>query len=427
MDFRADRLPGAHWLGSRSASAQEGQERPENPGCRPNPLPENFWEELFQSYPDLLIVAEAAPGWAIHSANQAFSKTSGIANSEIAGRSLIDLFDEEHHSGLAESLAKVAATQEPVRLNLRLRSLQGATTSFSWTIGLSSKRRHLYLSGRNIPSVPQTRPTSQNDSKISRAAQLQVENAKLSQALAQTKTVEAHLRESNAELESFSYSVSHDLRAPVRAMHAFAEALLDDCRSQLGESGKDFATRIVSNAERMEALIEDLLVYSRVQHTHCELRPVNLETVLREALQQLDNTSPGAGARILIERPLQSVLGHPAILLQILINLLSNALKFVPEGVAPRVRVETEQRGATIRLWVHDNGIGIAPEHHDAIFRGFERLHGIERYPGTGLGLAIVRKGAERMGGRAGLESSSGHGSRFWVDLMADPGPGTPK
>ncbi len=112
-------------------------------------------------------------------------------------------------------------------------------------------------------------------------------------------------------------------------------------------------------------------------------------------------------------------MGHHSTLVQVIDNLLANARKFVRPGEQPRIVVEAERRGDWVRLWVEDHGIGIAPEHQERIFRVFERLHGIETYPGTGIGLAIVKKGVERMGGRAGVESAPDSGSRFWIELPA--------
>jgi signal transduction histidine kinase len=122
------------------------------------------------------------------------------------------------------------------------------------------------------------------------------------------------------------------------------------------------------------------------------------------------------GARVEAVGPMPWVLAHDSTLGQILANLLSNALKFVPEGLSPHIRFRAEDRGDNIRLWVEDNGIGIEPQHHQRIFRPFERL-GSGRYPGTGIGLAIVRTGTARMGGNSGLDSRPGKGSRFWIEL----------
>ena len=115
--------------------------------------------------------------------------------------------------------------------------------------------------------------------------------------------------------------------------------------------------------------------------------------------------------------PLPTVLGHGTTLAQVFANLVGNAVKFVPAGRVPEVVIRAQPNGDRVRVWVEDNGIGIAPEHHERIFRVFERLHRAEDYPGTGIGLAIVRKGVERMGGAVGLESALGSGSKFWIEL----------
>jgi len=142
-----------------------------------------------------------------------------------------------------------------------------------------------------------------------------------------------------------------------------------------------------------------------------------LTTVASDVTHQLESDLREKKAELTVQGALPAVLGHRATLGQVVGNLLSNAIKFVAPGVTPEVRIRAEERGEFIRLWVEDNGIGIAPEYRDRIFRIFERLHGVETYPGTGLGLAIVLKGVERLGGRAGVESEEGVGSKFWIEL----------
>jgi signal transduction histidine kinase len=227
----------------------------------------------------------------------------------------------------------------------------------------------------------------------------------------------AQLAEANAALEAFAYTVSHDLRAPLRGIQGFAQALLEDYGERLDETGHEYTRRITAAAGRMEGLIQDLLAYSRVSRVQMEPQRVPLAPVLAEARAQVESASPGAHIRV--EEPLPVVWAHQATLVQVLANLLSNAVKFVPEGRAPDVRVRAESGNGRVRLWVEDNGIGIAPEHQERVFNVFERLHGGETYPGTGIGLAIVRKGMERMGGRAGVESRLDQGSRFWIELPA--------
>ncbi len=227
----------------------------------------------------------------------------------------------------------------------------------------------------------------------------------------------AQLEEVNKEMEAFAYSVSHDLRAPLRGMEGLAQALLADYGEQLDELGQEYAQRIVAAAARMDLLIQDLLAYSRLNRTELQFKPVDLGKLMIDVMIHLETELQARQAKVMVEEPLPQVVGHRSTLFQILTNLLTNAIKFVATGVSPQVRVWAEECGEWVRLWVEDNGIGIALEHQERIFRVFERLHGLEAYPGTGIGLAIVRKGVERMGGKVGLESQVGRGSKFWIEL----------
>ena len=223
------------------------------------------------------------------------------------------------------------------------------------------------------------------------------------------------LQAANARLEAFAFSVAHDLRAPLRGMHGLAGALLEDYGSQLDATGRDYAQRIVAEATSMDTLINDLLAYGRLSHVELAISGVDLRDVVDNAAHAVRDDIQHAGAHVDIEPTLPVVQGNRSVLIQVFANLLSNAVKF--GGDRPRVRVWAEMRGPQAHVWVEDQGIGIAPEHQDRIFGVFERLHGAETYPGTGIGLAIVKKGIERLGGRVGVESQIGHGSRFWIEL----------
>ena len=227
----------------------------------------------------------------------------------------------------------------------------------------------------------------------------------------------AQLQERNEELEAFAYSISHDLRSPLRAMEGFTQALIEDYGDRLDAVGRHHAERVVKAARTMDRLIDDLLAYSRITRTELPLAPLDLRGLIEESLQQLDADLRSRNAHIAVAEPLPAVVGHGPTLAQVLANLVANAIKFVPPERTPDVRIQAEPRDGRVRVWVEDNGIGIAPEHHERIFRVFERLHRAAEYPGTGIGLAIVRKAMERMGGSSGLESEPGRGSRFWIEL----------
>ncbi|HUS36394.1 MAG TPA: ATP-binding protein [Verrucomicrobiae bacterium] len=234
---------------------------------------------------------------------------------------------------------------------------------------------------------------------------------------ARIKERTAALQESHSELESFCYSVSHDLRAPLRSMQGFSHALIEDHADRLNPEGQDFAKRILSAAEHMDGLLADVLAYSRLSRQELEPEAVNIDEVIEDARVHLFSQIKAKAADLQIATCGRKVVAHRAVLELMIVNLLDNALKFVAPDRTPKISVTCERRGQTVRLWVRDNGIGIAAEHQHKIFRIFERLHGVETYPGTGIGLALVQKAAERMNGSVGLESTPGQGSAFWIEL----------
>jgi signal transduction histidine kinase/ligand-binding sensor domain-containing protein len=240
-------------------------------------------------------------------------------------------------------------------------------------------------------------------------------NAELEQRVARRT---AELEDTNRELEAFAHSVSHDLRAPLRAMEGFAVALIEDYGNSLDEQGREFIGHIAASAKRMDALIRDLLDYSRLGRADLAIKPTSLDDVVHAALGEVASDVAAANAEVTVAETLPTVLGHRTTLIQMAANLISNAIKFVRPGVRPEIRIWTEPTGCgRIRLVVEDNGIGIEARHQARIFGIFERLHGVERYPGTGVGLAIVARACERLGGSCGVESVAGQGSRFWVEL----------
>jgi signal transduction histidine kinase len=227
------------------------------------------------------------------------------------------------------------------------------------------------------------------------------------------------LRSANEELEAFSYSVSHDLRSPLRAMQGYAHALLEDYGGKLDNQGAEYLERIKKAAVRMDALVQDVLAYSRLTKVDVQIAPVDLEALIAEIVRDSRGLAQ-ANAKITVKKPLLPVMGHEACLTQCLSNLLENSAKFTCPSTLPLITVRTEARGSRVRIWVEDNGIGIDPAHHSRIFQMFGRVHHNSQYEGTGMGLTIVKKAVERMGGTLGVESTLGEGSRFWIELAAD-------
>jgi PAS domain S-box-containing protein len=251
--------------------------------------------------------------------------------------------------------------------------------------------------------------------QLGEANALLADKAKQLEQIVENRTLK--LRETIAELEAFSYSISHDMRSPLRAMQGYAEALLQDYRGSLNEEAVHYLDRIYRGAHRLDLLIRDVLAYSRVSRESVALSPVPLKPLILEIVQNYPDLH--ASCLNLTVADLPVVRGHESLLTQIVSNLLGNAVKFTRPGVFPVVHVYAEPQGEMVRLWFEDNGLGVAPQHHEQIFQIFGRVYPESSYQGTGIGLAIVKKAAQRMGGTAGLESKLGEGSRFWVTLQA--------
>ena len=246
--------------------------------------------------------------------------------------------------------------------------------------------------------------------------ELQRLNAGLEQRVAdRTQRLQSVIR----ELEAFTYTIAHDLRSPLRAMHRFSEILVEEYGPKLETEGQDYARRIIHGAERMDLLINDLLAYSRLSQS--EIRPQRLQPgdLAAEAWKSLTSDASGEIPTLTVENPLPEVIGDRVLLHQVFLNLFSNAIKFLPPGVSPRVRLSGDRQGGTVTLSVVDNGIGISRDSQSRIFQVFERLGAAKDYPGTGIGLAIVRRAMDRMDGACGVESEPGTGSRFWICLPA--------
>lgn len=224
------------------------------------------------------------------------------------------------------------------------------------------------------------------------------------------------LRETVAELEAFSYSVSHDMRAPLRAMQGFSHKLLAEHSAFLNPTAVDYLNRIARSSTRLDRLIQDVLSYTKILRAHAPLEPVDLDTLVRDIIHTCEDCQPPK-ADVLVQGSLPIILGNQAWTTQCFSNLMSNALKFVAPGVVPCVKVRAETIGDFARIWIEDNGLGIDPQDQDRVFRMFERIHPTTEYEGTGIGLTIVRKAVSRMGGTIGFLSELGKGSKFWIQL----------
>ena len=225
------------------------------------------------------------------------------------------------------------------------------------------------------------------------------------------------LQRANAELETFTYSVSHDLKAPLRGIDGYSRLLLQDHAGQLDDEGRTFLHTIRHAAEQMNQLINDLLAYSRLERRAMHTTSVDPRALVEALVAEHAAEMRERGVGLTVDVPCQAVMAEAEGLAQALRNLLDNALKFTRDAPGPRVEIGGRDTEKTCIIWVRDNGVGFDMLYHDRVFEIFQRLHRAEEYPGTGVGLAIVRKAMQRMGGRVWAESAPGEGATFYLEI----------
>ncbi len=231
------------------------------------------------------------------------------------------------------------------------------------------------------------------------------------------QTLNNELASKNREMETFTYSVSHDLKAPLRGIDGYSRLLLEDYSDRLDDEGKRFLLTIRSATEQMNQLITDLLAYSRLERRTLAESPIDLRELVGAIVAQRLHDVRGVEPDVRVDVPHLMARGDRDGLAQAVRNLVDNAFKFTRDMAAPAITVRAERIGNVARLSVTDNGIGFDMQYHEKIFGIFTRLHRPEDYPGTGVGLALVRKAMERMGGRAWAESELGQGATFFLEL----------
>jgi light-regulated signal transduction histidine kinase (bacteriophytochrome) len=224
----------------------------------------------------------------------------------------------------------------------------------------------------------------------------------------------------NQELESFSYSVSHDLRAPLRHITGFAALLERSSGESLDEHSRRYLTTITGAATRMGALIDDLLSFSRMGRSALSARPVDLRAVVEEAKREVENGDGGQPVEWVLH-PLPAATGDPEMLRVVFVNLLANAVKYTAPRPAPRVEVGFADHPGGPAVFVRDNGVGFDPQYADKLFGVFQRLHSSDDFEGTGIGLATVRRIVQRHGGQVWAEGAVDRGATFYVSLPSMP------
>ncbi len=246
-------------------------------------------------------------------------------------------------------------------------------------------------------------------------AQLELERHQRNlESLIQERTAE--LRKANEDLSSFSYSISHDLRAPLRSMSSFSKILLEDYQDQLDETAKDYLTRITRGAIRMGQLIDNLLELTKISRQKLKRKEVNLTGIAGEILEQLRINEPARVVDVRIEQGITAK-GDEQLLTLLLQNLLGNAWKYTGKCQSASIRFFTTKPDNKTTYVIEDNGAGFNMSYADKLFLPFQRLHKLDEFEGNGIGLAIVKNIVSRHGGQIRAESIPGQGATFYFTL----------
>ena len=329
--------------------------------------------------------------------NQTFVELGGLPDANVLGRHVSEVFPELY---------------DQIKPHLEL-GLRGERLTYELRMP-----RHPTTGGERFFEVAYE-PRMRGNERYLVVVAMEITERKHAQQLLERTVAErtAKLNEIIQELESFSYSIAHDMRAPLRAMQGFSGILLAEYGPQLADEAKTYLERIHTAADRLDQLTRDVLNYSRVVRQELRIETVDLALLVPEIIQTYPDLNIHA-ERIEVRAPLPKVAGNKAALTQVISNVLGNAVKFVAPGVQPRIRIWSESVApGWVRIWFADNGIGIPERARGRLFAMFQRFTDEKSYPGTGIGLAIARKAMERMGARIGVEPGVSNGSRFWIEL----------
>jgi len=344
--------------------------------------------------------------------NRYMADLLGYTPEEILGKHVLSFIVEEELPSASTNLVQESEGGKVMHRDRQFRRKDGSTL---WT--------HLSTSsifdeqGRYLGSLGMVTDITRRREAEEQVRQL---NAELERRITERT---AQLEFSNQELESFAYSVAHDLRSPLRSIASFSDALVEDCAEQLDDTGKDYLRRITAGARRMSELIDGILALSRVNSTELRARECNLSALAHAVLEQLREQQPERTVRVHIQEGLVAQ-GDPQLLRSVLENLLGNAWKFTRERPVAEIAFSAQESESGRRTYkVRDNGAGFDMAYRDKLFGVFQRLHAQREFEGNGVGLATVQRILRRHGGRIWGEGQPGQGASFFFTLNEFPLP----
>jgi PAS domain S-box-containing protein len=358
---------------------------------------EKFYKAFYAS-PESISINKLEDGEFIE-VNDSFLRSNGFTREEIIGRNAREV----------PLWAKEADRERMTRLLKKRGRIDNQEFRFKVKSG---EIRTVLLSAEkiNIGGEPCTLVVSTDITERKQA------EAKLKRALANLEESNALLAATNKELESFSYSVSHDLRSPLRSIDGFSQALLEDYQGKLDKTGQDYLKRLRGASQKMGELIDGLLKLSRLIRSEMHLRKVDLSALAEEIAARLQETQPKRRVKFVIDKGLTAN-GDPELLRALLENLLGNAWKFTGKNPEARIEFSLDRNGDKKAFFIRDNGAGFDMAYANKLFVAFQRLHGEEEFPGAGIGLATVQRIINRHGGTIRAEGAVGEGATFHFTL----------
>ena len=397
--------------------------------------------------PDYRLLFETAPGpyliltpdLTIAAVNEAYLTATMTKREDIVGRGLFEVFPDNPEDAAATGVRNLRASLDRVRERLapdtmavqkydirRPESAGGGFEERYWSptnVPVCDAQGRLVYIIHHVEDVTEFVRLKRLDGERhrltdelrSRAERMEAEVYARAQEVAETSRL---LEQANAELESFSYSVSHDLRAPLRAINGFSQALLEDHGSTLPPDGQALLARVRENTKRMSQLIDDLLVFSRLGRKPLNLSPVDLAALVDAVIQEQRQSDPKRDVEVVVHS-LPVALGDAGLLRQALTNLIENAFKFTRRQPKARVEIGARVEGEETVYYVRDNGAGFDMKYASKLFGVFQRLHGESDFEGTGVGLALVQRILHRHGGRVWAQAAVDHGATFYFTLRS--------